>query len=111
MATAGHEILAVDRPGHKGTTDPRIRWASLDLAEAEPATEPAGAAATTAATDDIGFRFAAGDAAGCRAAVHRAASASPEVLAALGAAAAQRVRDHYGPAGETDGYLQVFAQT
>lgn len=61
--------------------------------------------------DTIGFRFAAGDAAGCRSAVHRAASASPEALKTLGDAAADRVRDHHDPARETDGYLRVLAAT
>jgi glycosyltransferase involved in cell wall biosynthesis len=60
--------------------------------------------------DSIGFGFAAGDAAGCRAAVHRAASVSGDALAALGTAAADRVRRAYGPAREVDGYLRVLAE-
>jgi glycosyltransferase involved in cell wall biosynthesis len=61
--------------------------------------------------DTIGFRFAAGDAADCRAAVHRAASAPPGELAGLGAAAAARVRDHHDPAREVDGYVRMLAST
>jgi glycosyltransferase involved in cell wall biosynthesis len=57
----------------------------------------------------IGFRFAAGDAAGCREAVHRAAVAPAEALRALGAAALSRVRERYHPAHEVDGYLKVLA--
>lgn len=61
--------------------------------------------------DAVGFRFAAGDTAGCRAAVHRAASMSGDALSALGTAAAARVRDDYGPDREVDGYLRVLAET
>ncbi|WP_436531378.1 glycosyltransferase family 4 protein [Actinoplanes sp. HUAS TT8] len=61
--------------------------------------------------DEIGFRFVAGDPHGCRAAVHRAALASDEELAALGAAGARRVRTQFSVAGETDGYLKVLAAT
>jgi glycosyltransferase involved in cell wall biosynthesis len=60
--------------------------------------------------DGIGFRFVAGDAAGCRAAVHRAATAPDDALGALGTAAAERVRRGYGPAREVDGYLRVLAE-
>jgi glycosyltransferase involved in cell wall biosynthesis len=58
--------------------------------------------------DEIGFRFPAGDPHACRAAVHRAAVATEETLAALGTAGARRVRDRFGIAGETDGYLKVL---
>ncbi|KUL27007.1 glycosyltransferase family 4 protein [Actinoplanes awajinensis] len=61
--------------------------------------------------DDIGFRFPAGDPHACRAAVHRAALAEDDQLAALGAAAATRVRERFGVASETDGYLTVLAAT
>jgi glycosyltransferase involved in cell wall biosynthesis len=61
--------------------------------------------------DRIGFRFVAGDAAGCRAAVHRAALSTSDELAALGAAAAERVRTDYSPRREVDGYLRVLAST
>ncbi|SNS36386.1 glycosyltransferase family 4 protein [Actinoplanes regularis] len=59
--------------------------------------------------DEIGFRFPAGDPHACRAALHRAAHATDDQLAALGAAAAVRVRDRFGVAGETAGYLEVLA--
>ncbi|BCY10158.1 glycosyltransferase family 4 protein [Actinoplanes sp. L3-i22] len=61
--------------------------------------------------DAIGFRFTAGDAHECRAAVHRAALATDDELAALGAAGARRVRDRFDVAAETDGYLKVLAAT
>ncbi len=61
--------------------------------------------------DTIGFRFAAGDAAGCREAVHRATLCSPGDLETLGAAAAARVRERHDPAREVDGYLRVLAAT
>jgi glycosyltransferase involved in cell wall biosynthesis len=61
--------------------------------------------------EQIGFRFPAGDPHGCRAAVHRAALASDDQLAALGAAGARRVRERFDPAGETEGYLKVLAAT
>jgi glycosyltransferase involved in cell wall biosynthesis len=61
--------------------------------------------------DAIGFRFPAGDAHGCRAAVHRAAMASTEDLATLGAAGAARVRRDFSPAAEIDGYLRVLDAT
>jgi glycosyltransferase involved in cell wall biosynthesis len=61
--------------------------------------------------DTIGYRFAAGDPHDCRAAVHRAAVATDDDLAALGAAAADRVRRDFSPAAETDGYLRVLAAT
>ncbi|MEV0898891.1 glycosyltransferase family 4 protein [Actinoplanes sp. NPDC049802] len=59
--------------------------------------------------ETIGFPFPAGDPHACRAAVHHAAHATGERLAALGAAAAQRVRDRFGVAAETDGYRKVLA--
>jgi glycosyltransferase involved in cell wall biosynthesis len=59
--------------------------------------------------DGIGFRFAAGDAHGCRAAVHRAALASVNDLATLGAAGAARVQRDFSPAAEVEGYLRVLA--
>ncbi len=59
--------------------------------------------------DEIGFRFPAGDAHGCRAALHRAALATDDELAALGAAGARRVRERFDVATETDGYLKVLA--
>jgi len=61
--------------------------------------------------DGIGFRFPAADAHGCRAAVHRLAGADDARLAALGAAAAARVRDRFGQAAETAGYLRVLDAT
>jgi glycosyltransferase involved in cell wall biosynthesis len=61
--------------------------------------------------DTIGFRFAAGDAAGCREAVHRATLCPPGDLETLGAAAAARVRERHDPAREVDGYLRVLAAT
>jgi glycosyltransferase involved in cell wall biosynthesis len=60
--------------------------------------------------DTIGFPFRAGDAAGCRAAVHRAALCTSDELAALGAAAVARVRAHHDPAREVDGYLRVLSE-
>ena len=60
---------------------------------------------------EIGFRFPAGDPHACRAAVHQAALASDEQLAALGAAGAGRIRERFGVATETDGYLKVLAAT
>lgn len=57
----------------------------------------------------IGFRFAAGDAHGCREAVHRAALASDAELLALGAAGAARVARDFSPAAEVEGYLRVLA--
>ena len=59
--------------------------------------------------ESVGFRFAAGDGHGCRAAVHQAALASTERLVALGAAGAARVRRDFSPAAEIDGYLRVLA--
>ncbi|SDT23387.1 glycosyltransferase family 4 protein [Actinoplanes derwentensis] len=58
--------------------------------------------------DDIGFRFPAGDPHACRAAVHRAAQATGEELAVLGAAAARRVRERFTVEAETEGYLKVL---
>jgi glycosyltransferase involved in cell wall biosynthesis len=60
-------------------------------------------------SDDIGFRFPAGDPHACRAAVHRAALASDDELAAMGEAAARRVRERFDVAAETEGYLKVLA--
>lgn len=60
---------------------------------------------------EIGFPFPAGDPHACRAAVHQAALASDERLAALGAAGAGRIRERFGVATETDGYLKVLAAT
>ncbi|BCJ47191.1 hypothetical protein GCM10010168_72200 [Actinoplanes ianthinogenes] len=57
----------------------------------------------------IGFAFAAGDPHGCRAALHHAALAADDQLAALGAAGARRVRERFGVAAETEGYLKVLA--
>ncbi|GIF15774.1 glycosyltransferase family 4 protein [Actinoplanes teichomyceticus] len=59
--------------------------------------------------EEIGFRFPAGDEHACRAAVHRAALAGDDELAARGAAGARRVRERFGVAAETDGYLRVLA--
>jgi glycosyltransferase involved in cell wall biosynthesis len=61
--------------------------------------------------DTIGFRFTAGDAHDCRAAVHRAALASDDELRARGAAGARRVRERFDAAAETDGYLKALAGT
>ncbi|AEV84126.1 Glycogen synthase [Actinoplanes sp. SE50] len=61
--------------------------------------------------ETIGFRFRAGDPHGCRSALHRAAEATDEQLGALGEAAARRVRERFGIARETDGYLKVLAAT
>jgi glycosyltransferase involved in cell wall biosynthesis len=60
------------------------------------------------ADDEIGFTFRAGDPHGCRAAIDRAARATGERLAKLGAAAAERVRRDFSPAAETAGYLAVL---
>ncbi|HEY8481092.1 MAG TPA: glycosyltransferase family 4 protein [Spirillospora sp.] len=60
------------------------------------------------ADDEIGFTFPAGDPHGCRAAIDRAARASAEELAKLGAAGAERVRRDFTPAAETAGYLAVL---
>ncbi|GAA4241474.1 hypothetical protein GCM10022254_70430 [Actinomadura meridiana] len=60
------------------------------------------------ADDTIGFAFPAGDAHACRAAIDRAARASEEDLAGLGASAAERIRDDFTPAAETAGYLTVL---
>ncbi|GAA0433105.1 hypothetical protein Aca07nite_02520 [Actinoplanes capillaceus] len=59
--------------------------------------------------DTIGFPFPAGDPHAGRAAVHRAAHATADQLAALGAAAERRVHDRFGVAAETEGYLKVLA--
>jgi glycosyltransferase involved in cell wall biosynthesis len=61
--------------------------------------------------DEIGFTFRAGDPHGCRAAVERAARATGEQLAKLGAAAGERVRRDFTPAAETAGYLAVLQET
>lgn len=63
------------------------------------------------ADDDIGFTFTAGDPHGCRAALGRAARATTDELAKLGAAAAERIRRDFTPAAETAGYLAVLAET
>lgn len=63
------------------------------------------------ADDEIGFTFRAGDPHGCRAAIDRAARATDEELAKLGAAAAERVRRDFTPAAETAGYLAVLQET
>ncbi|MFG2085083.1 glycosyltransferase family 4 protein [Spirillospora sp. NPDC048824] len=60
------------------------------------------------ADDEIGFTFPAGDAHACRAAIDRAARASAEELAKLGAAGAERIRRDFTPAAETAGYLAVL---
>ncbi|GAA4604685.1 hypothetical protein GCM10023107_69070 [Actinoplanes octamycinicus] len=57
----------------------------------------------------IGFAFPAGDPHGCRAALHHAALADDDQLAALGAAGARRVRERFGVAAETEGYRKVLA--
>jgi glycosyltransferase involved in cell wall biosynthesis len=58
---------------------------------------------------EIGFAFPAGDPHACRAALHRAALTEDDQLAALGAAGARRVREQFGVAAETEGYLRVLA--
>jgi glycosyltransferase involved in cell wall biosynthesis len=63
------------------------------------------------ADDEIGFTFRAGDPHGCRAAVDRAARATGEELAKLGAAAGERVRRDFTVAAETAGYLAVLQET
>lgn len=63
------------------------------------------------ADDEIGFVFPAGDAHACRAAVDRAARASAEELAKLGAAGAERIRRDFTPTAETAGYLAVLGGT
>jgi glycosyltransferase involved in cell wall biosynthesis len=63
------------------------------------------------ADDEIGFVFPAGDAHGCRAAIDRAARATGEQLAKLGAAAGERVRRDFTPDAETAGYLAVLRET
>ncbi|GAA4501812.1 hypothetical protein GCM10023191_052410 [Actinoallomurus oryzae] len=63
------------------------------------------------ADDQIGFTFTAGDPHGCRAAVRRAARATGDELAKLGAAAEERVRRDFTPAAETAGYLAVLRET
>ncbi|WP_329235835.1 glycosyltransferase family 4 protein [Actinoallomurus sp. NBC_01490] len=63
------------------------------------------------ADDEIGFTFTAGDPHGCRAAVRRAARATGDELAKLGAAAEERVRRDFTPAAETAGYLAVLRET
>lgn len=63
------------------------------------------------ADDEIGFAFAAGDPHGCRAAIDRAARATGDELAKLGAAAGERVRRDFTPAAETAGYLAVLRET
>ncbi|MEV6348101.1 glycosyltransferase family 4 protein [Actinoplanes sp. NPDC051851] len=60
-------------------------------------------------TPQIGFRFPAGDPHGCRAALHQAAVADNDQLAAMGDAAATRVRTHFGVGAETESYLKVLA--
>ncbi len=60
--------------------------------------------------DEIGFGFAAGDAHGCRAAIGRAARATDEELAKLGAAAGERVRRDFTPEAETAGYQSVLEE-
>lgn len=59
--------------------------------------------------DTVGFPFAAGDAAGCRQAVHRACMSTSNELEALGVRAAARVRSEFDPAREVEGYLRVLA--
>ncbi|WP_433175142.1 glycosyltransferase family 4 protein [Actinoallomurus sp. CA-150999] len=63
------------------------------------------------ADEEIGFTFRAGDAHGCRAAVDRAARATDERLAKLGAAAGERVHRDFTPEAETAGYLAVLTET
>ncbi len=63
------------------------------------------------ADDEIGFTFPAGDPHACRTAIDRAARATGEQLAKLGAAAGERVRRDFTPAAETAGYLAVLAET
>jgi glycosyltransferase involved in cell wall biosynthesis len=60
------------------------------------------------ADDEIGFVFPAGDRHACRAAIDRAARATDDELAKLGAAARERIRHDFTPAAETTGYLRVF---
>ncbi len=60
--------------------------------------------------DEVGFAFTAGDAHGCRAAIARAARATGEQLAKLGAAAGERVRRDFTPAAETAGYQTVLGE-
>jgi glycosyltransferase involved in cell wall biosynthesis len=62
------------------------------------------------ADDAIGFAFPAGDPHACRAAIDRAARASDEELAALGAAGAERIARDFTPAAETAGYLAVLGE-
>ncbi|GAA4638586.1 hypothetical protein GCM10023196_096930 [Actinoallomurus vinaceus] len=63
------------------------------------------------ADEEIGFTFRAGDVHGCRAAVDRAARATDERLAKLGAAAGERVHRDFTPEAETSGYLAVLTET
>lgn len=58
--------------------------------------------------DQIGFVFPAGDPHACRAAVDRAARATDEELAKLGAAGRDRIQRDFTPAAETAGYSAVF---
>ncbi|MEU6746976.1 glycosyltransferase family 4 protein [Spirillospora sp. NPDC046719] len=62
------------------------------------------------ADDAIGFVFPAGDPHACREAIDRAARASDEELAALGAAGAERIARDFTPAAETAGYLAVLGE-
>jgi glycosyltransferase involved in cell wall biosynthesis len=61
--------------------------------------------------DRNGFRFAAGDLHGCRAALHRLVETSPARLAELGAAGAARVAQRFTPKAETEAYLEVLRST
>ena len=61
--------------------------------------------------DEIGFRFAAGDAHGCRAAVHQVALADDDLLTARGAAGAARIRRRFSPEAEVAGYLAALRDT
>jgi glycosyltransferase involved in cell wall biosynthesis len=61
--------------------------------------------------DGIGFTLAAGDTAGCRAAVNRFLAADEELLAELGTAGAELVRRDLSPAVEAAGYLAVRQET
>jgi glycosyltransferase involved in cell wall biosynthesis len=63
------------------------------------------------ADEEIGFTFRAGDAHDCRSAVDRAARATDERLAKLGAAARERVHREFTPDAETAGYLAVLTET
>ena len=72
-------------------------------------TSDAGGLRDLVTDGEHGFVFASGDASGCRAAIDRALSATGETRAALGAAAAARVRRDFTAEAETQRYVELLS--